>query len=1340
MRRRLIYLLPFTIVLAFLLALVGLAQNTDVPTFSVYQVLGAQRPSGLLYNQPYDQIAWVNPTGSLELIDATDFSLQHRLYQRGNYNAYRFSPDGRYLAVAIERRLEIWDAQTGELDVLLEPDGALGVEGPLYISDDGGLLHFNSRVPAPQSIRRSENDTSLVAWLWDLRDARGEAPSSLAGRAEALPLFDYRNGFILGPNRIAIAALPDRLQILDVGQRDRPVTAEIVDNRLERDTITAWFSASDDMMYVQPKNSNNLVQVNTATGATLTIPVGRDLRQASEFAALDSMLFSQHARIIGEPNSRTTTALSRLLLRADYRNSFGYNPLTVMLLDVLEPITPTAEAVGMLVFIRDEETGRAVVDFVRPESTNQVALHPDGTHLLVRRTTSEQPLEVYNLATGTLEANYYPNIQDDSGNSLLAYTANGDAILSDFQRFDAATGTVLYEDWNYYRGYDEFLFSPDSQSIYTVQTALSGDIELWEWDIATRTVIRRQPLSVRGNVLEISEDLQRYLASIQTEQGIGVEITDVTTGQRQNVFFESLPGRGIRQILPSPNWQHYLVVYEASPGTQHFPGNEIAIYNLDEGRLWFFAGDDLPAPDPASYSWFDNQTVSINSRQNAPNGPQRVYGIEYDASGLPQCLVDAFPLDYQRWLGLWDLVSARNSAEQLADITRDLCNAVAEAGIPDVVEAYFTPTPVATRVFPTRRPSVIAGVPACLTQRFESEALAYAEEWRNLTADLSPEEVNQLAGLLCEGLTGSSSPNRRQRLVSEDDVMYIDIESGVRQRGDFALQRDLPPQRNINLVADAFQQQYRTRPNNGRLSPDGRFFAVPRGNNRITIYALGQPYDALAATATATNQPLLPDARRIRVRPTATQSFERAGGPRPTLTPTITPTPPPLPDTVLDLPQRDQVQTLCPANTIYTLANPALGYAPQGSLFVSIVNGSSSNYVFNPINGTIILDDTLPACSGDCQPSPNGAWFLIENGSETYIIRPDGSARRDIFTGDDAQFWPDVYWVDADTLEYRVETYVRSTATPQAPATISPETNLFTLPQPVTPNAPFVSADSRISRDPVTRIQRYNVTLDEFSELIELRSPLRINGQDAQIVAAQPQGGPYEIYRLPYRTQPTPGNRYYLVNRNTGEQDYFARTDSGDINFVWHPAGDYLYYRYPNTGSDEWLVYHPATGQHRQFGALPAGTWSLDDRLRIDTFAFDPDDYLPEDAVLITPLPPLYPTSTPTPMPRRDIPLTYVNADELLIPKLQIWDSQTGLTRLYCVPGTATNRLEITSDFTWAPDGRYVAFQMLLPDRLGRETARPSWYVLDTQTGSLTDWGFDIDFVRLWSSAPLERG
>ncbi|MBZ0289218.1 MAG: hypothetical protein K8I30_16480, partial [Anaerolineae bacterium] len=219
--------LPFlALILSFVLVGMVLGQTDPEPTFSLYQEIGRPRPQGIQYDPNFDQFALTNLDSSLVLVDAATLAIRHTLYQQGFYNGYEFSHDGRHLALAIDRRVEVWDTQTGQLDVTLEPEGVLSMVGTLTFSDDDQLILFDSVVPAPDSLRRSENDTSILPWMWDLPSARRERNSSLPGGAEAYPFFGFRNGLILGPDKALIGALPGRLQVVDGRSKDLTVENE----------------------------------------------------------------------------------------------------------------------------------------------------------------------------------------------------------------------------------------------------------------------------------------------------------------------------------------------------------------------------------------------------------------------------------------------------------------------------------------------------------------------------------------------------------------------------------------------------------------------------------------------------------------------------------------------------------------------------------------------------------------------------------------------------------------------------------------------------------------------------------------------------------------------------------------------------------------------------------------------------------------------------------------------------------------------------------------------------------------------------------------------------------
>ncbi len=1255
---------------------VVLGQALPASAFELVQEIGERRPRGIIYDPNFDRFALVDPAGRLALVDAASFATQHILYENGLYNAYQFSPDGRWLVLAIETRLEVWDAQTGTLLTDLNPDGALRVEGPLYFSEDGGLLCFNTQVRAPQELRRSENDTTNLPWIWDVRAALRERSSVLPGRVSAQPFFDYRNGFVFGAHGKIIAGLPERLQLLELTSDTISVIGDIpAPARAEPDPVTVWFSLRDTQMYVLPNGENYLVQVNTEAGTLLDLPIGRDLR-VGRFADLETIALSDQARIIGQPNSRESSALLRVLFGDDqYPRSFGYHPLTVTLVDILTPATPQAESWAMLVYIFDEQTGIGRLELIRPPDANQLALHPDGNLLLLRRYSGVGQIEVYNLDSGDLEMTYYPALPDFEGNQLLAYNATGAVVISDWQRFDAADGAVLFENLERNYGYEQFFFSQDSRRL----TTLNGS-QWTVWDVATGQVVQRETVAVRGSILRTSPDNQRFLTVLSGDDprgSTGVEIYDLATQERRSVFFDELPDRSIIDIIPSPNWENYLVIYSVADFGPYAPGNEIAIYSMNAGRLWFLAGDDLPEPGARSYGWLDNERAYIYGERGGQQQPQRVYGLEFDANGLPACLVQAFPDEYPRWLDLWDRLVVTRSSTYLYRLTQRLC-----ASLPasvEQVDALFNPTAVPTRPPVTATPSLIAGVPVCLTERFPGEAQQYAEDWRALTEGLPPEQVAELEALLCESLQGQESPPVNLNVaVSNAQVVVLDIRTGSRELGTYIPRRAggspylFPP--DIQPVLDEYFREFNSMPN-GALSPDGTLFAIFTDTQHIRVYRLAIPYETIVAnqqaTQTAAVQGFATDAPQqvVRLQPTALPPFEPLGPPRPTLTPTVTPTSPPLAEQRVDLPEFGAVVEICPATTTFNISAPPPDYAPTGRLFVTHAD-SDVMWVLEPESGTLYLDETLPRCgiSLSCNFSFDGNWILTDTG-ELAVSRPDGSARQVLFREEEREYGRSATWIGLHTLEYS-----------------------------------YLTFDPQRSINEIELVQRYDPAASEQPAPQEPRFPrYDVNGLPTDVLAVQPGlSNRYALVSTSFNTGSGTGYRFYIYDSETGEALYFARfADPRGVEAFWHPLGTLLFYRF--SGFEDWYVFDPALREHRLLGNLPNGQLSRDGRYWVSSFA------LPFDAAQAR-----------------------LDAGQP-VPGLQIWDSATGLTRRYCFPGTAGFG---STPLYWSPDNRYLAFRLELPQEAGGEVSRRRTYILDTASGYVTELTFDISGIVIWTQDP----
>ena len=1244
-------------------------QDPDPPaeSFVLVQELGRIRPQGIQYDSNFDQFVMVDPTGQLILVDGATFETRYVLYERGSYSVYTFSHNGRWLALGIDRRVELWDTRTGALVIDVEPEEALSIQAPLQFSYDDDLLLINAVVPAPAALRRSENDTSNLPYLWDLPAARNEADTTLPRFFELYSFYDYRYGFVMGPNRKVITGLPQRLQVMDVADKDLPILSEIASSRHERDPISIWHSMNDDHMYVLPQGENNVVQIDTATGISYELPLGRNLTY-SRLAELEgNVLLSDQARIIGKPVSRETNSLLRMLFGDNYRTRWDYHPLTVMLVDVLKPITMGDDQTGFLLYIFDDEAGYGVLAAVRPPDVDRIALHPDNIHVMVRRTSGLQPVEVYNLTTGAIELTIHPAIPLHE-HSILSYDGTGDVIVCDFQRFDARTGAVLYEDLHYIAGLNSYIFTANSQEMVTINGS-----EWWEWDIQTGAVVRREIIDYRGSVLDMDADSRRVLTVIDTDADFVIEISNIGTEQRRSVAIERLPGRDIQSVIPSPDWENYLIVYTPYTYSQHYPGNEIALYNMAAGKLWFVAGDDLPPPERSEYGWLNNDTVYVGGYiSSAHTQPERIYGLDYHASGLPTCLVEAFPDQWTQWVDLWEQLNARMRADSLGRLTERLC--AIEDPTAEKIDAVFSPSPTPTRLSVTATPAFVAGVPACLTARFPDQALDYAAAWRNMIAGKTAEEIADLEELLCQGLgeasgLSSASFSSGGPPGSDSEIMTIDARTGLRSVGSYLPTQPRAARRNLQLVLDEFERTSEVYVNveSGVFSPDGTLLAIRDRHGFIDIYRLVKPYETLVADATATAAPQQEATPKyISVQPTATQPFDYAGMPRPTLTPTVTPTPPPRTDTVINQPRYGEVENLCPSDTLYLVSDPPPNYAASGKLLVDVV-GSQYKWELDAATGTLRLNDTLPVCQ-NCTYSFDLNWILREENGNTLVSRPDGSDARVLFhAGSYPLEFDGIYWIDRATLEYRYAEYQLD-----------------------------------IDRYPIQVIARIDPAMGETSEAFVAPPPIRVNDLYTDMITSQPDGSPFALVRSSFTGARSTGYKYYIYDRDTNTAEYFARlvdeSRNEIVETIWHPLGKALYYRYPDT--KEWYVYDVATRQHYILGDLPGGTWSRDGRYRVDWFTLPNEE---REARKEAELPPI---------------------------RLRVWDSETGLIRQYCIP--ETEQVSISVPFYWSPDNRYLVFQTAL-DFESDETARPHTLVLDTQTGTITELTFDVTRIEVWT-------
>lgn len=1269
----------------FVLGIAGLVFGQDSPpaSFERYRQIGSIPPVGVRYDAERDQIALVRTSGSLSLFSAGDLSEKFELYESGAYNAYEFSHDGRWLALAIDRRIELWDTAAGQVITSIEPPGSNYVTGPLMFSDDDSYLVFTAVVPASQATRRSENDIDLLPWLWDVHAALDLADSRLPGRVDAYAFFDYRSGSLfLGPNDILLAAIPGRYQLIDANADALISFQDIESERFENDPVSLWFSAAGDLMYVLKTDTGNIVQVDTRARQSFELPLGRELngRQMSAFEAFSP---SGVLRVMGQGGTGEIIPLVRDLFGYDYRADWNYHPLTITLLDILQPETAAARQTYLLLHIFDEARGVGSVEFITTANGQQMAMHPDGDRLTLRDVGQASPITVYDLDSGQPVLRFETSLADSTGDALLAYNAAGDSIQAGWQRYDASSGAVQYEALDFSAAFVEFYFSDDSRKLVTMT-----DSEWWLWDIATDTLLRRERLEFTGARLATWRDGQRFLL-VSSASSNGVEIYDIGKGERQRLDFETPPDMTLTDVVPSPSWGHYLVVYAANQATQHSPNGAIALYSMGIGQRAFIAGADLPA-NLVDYGWIDDTTAYITGSRSGGGTPDRVYGIEYDPSGAPACLLAAHPAGRETWIALWERIAYYRSADDVARLAQAVCAAPDEAA----VLALHTPTPTVTPVpEATSAMMRLAGVPACLTQSFTDEALAFAREWRNLTEGMSADEMEALSDLLCEGLSGEYAGGYAPRVgaVSDTLIYAIRVETGER-----VLLSALPAQVSeapaLDIVREAFRRQFGFIPADAAISPDRRLLVVRSTGDHALIYALDKPYDAMIAEATATaagTAQAIPNA--IRVRPTATALPDMIGTALPTLTPTFIPTALPavnLETAVPEIPV-ETVEEVCPWTQARAYADRSAVFAPTGRL-IGIVPDSGVMWTLDMTNARLYPDETLPRCAYGlpCEFSSDQNWILILGG-DIAVARPDGSDRTVLMTraeSEAALF--SAGWADRERVYLDVSGYL-----------------------------PQIDQSERVLR------QYYDVNSRTFSEPAQVSEEIDVNGLPTEVVSLQPLGGALRIVRTPVVLPNGTGYRYYLYDATTGHYEMFAEARPEDshgveLYFEWDPTGTRLYYTPPlrpdyGTGvvwdvprtisyQETLMVFDTRIGAHTLTSFRAMDEWSRDARYRYGPYyAADQQERL--DA-------------------------------GLPVPTLRLQDVETGQVRLYCPP----ERIWDIDEAAWSPDGRYVALRALQTGDQSEATRQFSTvYILDLDTGEIIDMQADMNAILVWT---MEEG
>jgi WD40 repeat protein len=1136
----------------------GTITPTPQIAFSIEGEIGRALPQKIVYDPQKERMAVVDAYNRLLLVNALDYSTLAVLHERGQYGDIAFSHDGRWLAVAYGITMELWDTDTQTLVGNLPDLGnARRLLGPMAFSSNDEILIFYGVYPAPRELRVTETDSITYPWVWHLPAARGEAESTLPNGLEAIQMVDYPNGFVLSPDDKIVAALPARLRVMDAFTLEPEY--EIPTNRYEQDPLTVWFSLRDNSVYVRPVSSNTLLQVDTQRGVLVEIPLNLSLTQ-NDLDLIGGLEVGSLAQVIGGASSTVSIPLLEVLL-GNYRHpdAYGARPLTITLVDLVLPPAAAQDNVLALLFVYDENADTGQFLFSRSGSVQQMTLSPDGSTLLVRRTEDDEYVITYDFASGRETSRFIPAQRGIGGynrtakNRVLAYDLSGAVVISDFQRLDAATNSILAEDLRYSRSFDRFFFSQDSRRVIT----LAGT-EWREWDVETGAVLRREVVNLNGAIIATSADGYRYLTIYNDGNSAGAQVVDMNTNESYSVDFNRLPGSTVFDIYPNSSWTRFLVIYSENSYGPYYPGNQVAMYDYRNGLKWLIAGDDLPPIGQRLYGWVDEDTAFVYGQGRMSEVPGRVYGVDYALDGLPRCIVDAFPERAAVFSQLWERLVYYLRADELDGVTERLCGDVPDTA--EEVEAMLVLTSTPERIVVTGAPT--GPVPQCLLDRYPGEIEAYTDLWLSLTQDLSAEEAQEIAVMLCEGIGligegGEFDP-------SQGITMFLDAETGERSSGDY--QAPMVEERPLEPIYKLFEETEKRPLGTAILSPDNELVAASSMPGELVIYKLIVTYDSMMAQLTATAVIQLQEANLIKAQPSPSPTYNVIGTPRPTLTPTPEQTLYPRPGQSA-FPNGSESTQICPAETLFSIDNPPMSYNASGRLHTEI----QGDYLWSVDlqTGVRTEDPELLQCGRGiyCQFSPDHSWILAESYDSIFITRPDNSDPRtlwNLLTPNPPTPPPnEIYWSGNRTVEW-----------------------FDSIPVTVPAPTPYTVYEQGYLRD----------VMNVFPDPNPWIPRITINELPAEYVSRQP-GGPWAVAYTIYNTGVGPGFKYYLYHTETHIYQLFAQYNHENISVYWHPTGDRLFYSFL-VQSGRPPIYQVAFPDvaNQLVGFAPLGEWSNDGR------------------------------------------------------------------------------------------------------------------------------------------------
>lgn len=534
----------------------------------------------------------------------------------------RFSPDGRYLAVATSLGVEIRDAQTLEQlrflpgasePVVFNHQTTLLVTGTGTIWDTANFTKI-AELPEEQSVFAfTPDDRLLIAGYWETSVSAWDTGNWQKVRTYSGTHFKaYIHGLSISPDgkllcaSFSIPIVPGQpfggwnmgnIIIWDIesGKRIRILVDEVI----YPDTV----AFSPDGAILATHIHNNIVLWETQTWEE----TGRFITGGSAcYGCVYSMEFQPGTRLLACPHSYSVEIWDTDVV-AEVRELSGH----VYIIGSVS-FHPNGDLLATVSLdgdmkLWDVASGEEIEMTPYSSPVTALAFSQDSETLIY--CGEKRKTERYNLVTGEIESiipaasGSYKSLDFGANGSLLAVASSGLTI------YDTDTGEV---ELSLGGRYENATFSYDGNTLAILARPDPGTYAAMLWDARTRKFIAEIPLTGFPSKVVLGDE-DRMLAVITgVPQGDEIQIWDVATKRKESAFLNNTGGYPVNMVFSNSG------KLLATDGTFFEPDrggrNVVKVWDVDKGEVLYILEEAEGPPSALAFSPDDRILVTGGSR------------------------------------------------------------------------------------------------------------------------------------------------------------------------------------------------------------------------------------------------------------------------------------------------------------------------------------------------------------------------------------------------------------------------------------------------------------------------------------------------------------------------------------------------------------------------------------------------------------------------------------------------------------------------------------------------------------------------------------------------------